>query len=93
MGEANDSVGKSMSGGTLVVCPGPGATLTPQVNAIFGNGALYGATGGRCFARGLIRSPATETDSATALVLLGDWPGTLETFAPFLPVALAQSLR
>lgn len=43
--------------------------------------------------RGLIHSHAAETDSATALALLGDWPGTLEAFAPFLPVALARSLR
>ena len=53
LGEANDSVGKSMSGGTLALRPGPTATFAPEDNAILGNGALYGATGGRCFARGL----------------------------------------
>ncbi|GLH69000.1 glutamate synthase [Geothrix rubra] len=52
LGEANDSVGKSMSGGTLALRPHPAATFIPEENALLGNGALYGATGGRFFARG-----------------------------------------
>jgi glutamate synthase domain-containing protein 3 len=53
LGEANDSVGKSISGGSLVMRPGPTATFTAEEKAILGNGALCGATGGRFFARGL----------------------------------------
>ncbi len=45
-GEANDSVAKSMAGGTLIVRPAPEAQFDPAQNAIIGNGALYGATGG-----------------------------------------------
>ncbi|HJW73346.1 MAG TPA: glutamate synthase large subunit [Geothrix sp.] len=174
LGEANDSVGKSMSGGTLVLRPGPDATYTPEENAILGNGALYGATAGRFLARGLagdrfavrnsgasavvegaghhaceymtrgavaILGPvlanagagmtggclflrrehetrinsdyltpiawrpqeemqfrgllevhAAETGSATASALLANWTDTLESFSPFVPVAVASAL-
>lgn len=51
-GEANDYVGKGMTGGTLVVVPPGGATYNPAENAIVGNTCLYGATGGYLFARG-----------------------------------------
>ncbi len=51
-GEANDSVAKSMSGGTIVVTPSAEATFPPASNAILGNGALYGATGGALWAYG-----------------------------------------
>ncbi|NJK88382.1 MAG: hypothetical protein HC923_02620 [Myxococcales bacterium] len=45
-GEANDSMAKSMSGGRLIVRPSPLARFDPRDNAIVGNCALYGATGG-----------------------------------------------
>lgn len=51
-GEANDSVAKSMSGGRVVVVPPVGARYEPGDNAIIGNGALYGATGGTLFVHG-----------------------------------------
>ncbi|MCT7985114.1 glutamate synthase large subunit [Laspinema sp. A4] len=51
-GEANDYVGKGMTGGTLVVVPPAGATYNPADNAIVGNTCLYGSTGGYLFARG-----------------------------------------
>ena len=69
LGEANDSVAKSMSGGSLAICPGPASTITPEENAILGNGALYGATGGRFFARGLAGDRfAVRNSGATAVV-------------------------
>jgi glutamate synthase domain-containing protein 2/glutamate synthase domain-containing protein 1/glutamate synthase domain-containing protein 3 len=48
-GEANDYLGKGMSGGEIVVC-GTGFSPSPQV--IAGNTLLYGATGGRVFIAG-----------------------------------------
>lgn len=51
-GEANDSVAKSMSGGRVVVRPRPGARYVAEENAIIGNCALYGATGGTLYVRG-----------------------------------------
>ncbi|TNE46575.1 MAG: glutamate synthase large subunit [Deltaproteobacteria bacterium] len=51
-GEANDSFGKGMSGGTLILQPHPEATFEAATNTILGNCALYGATGGVCYANG-----------------------------------------
>jgi glutamate synthase domain-containing protein 2/glutamate synthase domain-containing protein 1/glutamate synthase domain-containing protein 3 len=51
-GEANDSVCKSMSGGRVVITPAPAAGFAPETNAIIGNCALYGATGGRLYVHG-----------------------------------------
>ena len=52
-GEANDSVCKSMSGGSVIIKPFPEATYPPEENAIIGHCALYGATGGRLYVYGL----------------------------------------
>ncbi len=51
-GEANDGVAKSMSGGTVIITPCADAAFPPSSNAILGNGALYGATGGSLWACG-----------------------------------------
>jgi glutamate synthase (ferredoxin) len=51
-GDANDYVGKGLSGGKLVVFPPRVATFVPEDNVLIGNVALYGATGGRAFFRG-----------------------------------------
>jgi len=52
-GEANDGVAKSMSGGVVAIRPSPEAVYPPESNAIIGNGALYGATGGELYVSGL----------------------------------------
>jgi glutamate synthase (ferredoxin) len=52
VGEANDYVGKGLSGGTIVIKPYVGATYDPGDNVIIGNTCLYGATGGKLFANG-----------------------------------------
>ncbi|MBI2171089.1 MAG: glutamate synthase large subunit [Chloroflexi bacterium] len=52
-GEANDYMGKGMSGGRIVVYPPQGSTFVPEDNTIIGNVALYGATGGMAFLRGM----------------------------------------
>ena len=51
-GEANDYVGKGMSGGTLIVRPPAKRKFVAQDNAIVGNTCLYGATGGEFFVNG-----------------------------------------
>jgi glutamate synthase (NADPH/NADH) large chain len=52
MGDANDYVGKGLSGATIIVRPPPNTELLSQNNTIIGNTVLYGATGGRLFAAG-----------------------------------------
>jgi glutamate synthase (ferredoxin) len=48
-GDANDYVGKGLSGGKIIVCPPPAATFVPEENIIIGNVALYGATSGEAY--------------------------------------------
>ena len=51
-GDANDYVGKGLSGGTIVVRPTVSSPLASHDNTIVGNTVLYGATAGRLFAAG-----------------------------------------
>ena len=51
-GDANDYVGKGLSGGTIMVRPMTSSPLESQNNTIIGNTVLYGATAGRLFAAG-----------------------------------------
>jgi glutamate synthase (NADPH/NADH) large chain/glutamate synthase (ferredoxin) len=51
-GEANDYVGKGMSGGEIVVRPPTNHRFAPHENSIVGNTCLYGATGGILYANG-----------------------------------------
>ena len=52
-GDANDYWGKGLSGGRLAVYPPSQSTFVPEDNIIIGNVALYGATGGSAFVRGV----------------------------------------
>ena len=52
LGEANDYVGKGLSGGTIIVRPRPSSTRVPQRQTIIGNTVLYGATSGLLLASG-----------------------------------------
>ena len=51
-GDANDYVGKGLSGGTIVVRPSMASTIVASDNTIIGNTVLYGATKGFLFAAG-----------------------------------------
>ena len=52
MGDANDYVGKGLSGATIVLRTSPSSELLSQDNTILGNTVLYGATSGKLFAAG-----------------------------------------
>ena len=51
-GDANDYVGKGLSGGRIVIYPPRESTFVPEQNFIIGNVVLYGATSGQAFFRG-----------------------------------------
>lgn len=51
-GDANDYVGKGMTGGKIVITPPGGSPFATEDSAIIGNTCLYGATGGKLFATG-----------------------------------------
>ncbi|HYZ31920.1 MAG TPA: glutamate synthase-related protein, partial [Crenalkalicoccus sp.] len=68
-GDANDYVGKGLSGGTIVVRPAPSSNLVWSENTIIGNTVLYGATSGELFAAGQAGERfAVRNSGATAVV-------------------------
>jgi glutamate synthase (ferredoxin) len=52
-GDSNDYLGKGLSGGKLIVFPPMRSTFVPEENIIIGNVALYGATAGEAYIRGM----------------------------------------
>ncbi|HTQ49242.1 MAG TPA: glutamate synthase large subunit [Candidatus Acidoferrales bacterium] len=52
-GDANDYFGKGLSGGKIIIYPSKGSTFVAEENIIIGNVALYGATSGEVFVRGM----------------------------------------
>ena len=69
LGDANDYVGKGLSGAAIVVRPAPSSTLASQNNTIIGNTCLYGATAGTLFAAGQAGERfAVRNSGATAVV-------------------------
>jgi glutamate synthase (NADPH/NADH) large chain/glutamate synthase (ferredoxin) len=68
-GEANDYVGKGMSGGEIVIRPRSDETFNWETNVLLGNTCLYGATGGTLFAAGWAGERfAVRNSGATAVV-------------------------
>ncbi|QSB16384.1 glutamate synthase large subunit [Natronosporangium hydrolyticum] len=68
-GDANDYVGKGLSGGRLVVRPDESAPFAAEANIIAGNTILYGATGGELYCRGQVGERfAVRNSGATAVV-------------------------
>ena len=70
-GEANDYLGKGLSGGILSLFPAPGSPYQAERNVIAGNVALYGATGGRAFIRGLVGERFAVRNSGARTVVEG----------------------
>ena len=68
-GEANDYVGKGLSGGRLIIAAPLGTTRAAEENVIIGNVALYGATDGELFVNGVAGERfAVRNSGATAVV-------------------------
>ena len=68
-GDANDYVGKGLSGGKLVVYPPRTSTFLPEENMLVGNVVLYGATSGSAFFNGMAGERfAVRNSGATAVV-------------------------
>ena len=68
-GDANDYLGKGLSGGRLVVYPPKDSTFDPAENILVGNVALYGATSGQAFLNGVAGERfCVRNSGATAVV-------------------------
>jgi glutamate synthase (NADPH/NADH) large chain len=71
-GEANDYVGKGLSGGKLIIYPSRGATrIEPSSSIIVGNTVLYGAISGECYFRGVAGERFAVRNSGAIAVVEG----------------------
>ncbi len=70
-GDANDYVGKGLSGGTIVVRPSMSSTFVASENTIIGNTVLYGATAGYLFAAGRAGERFAVRNSGASVVIEG----------------------
>ncbi len=70
-GEANDFVGKGLSGGRIVVRPPRSATFVAEDNIIIGNVSLYGATSGDAYIRGVAGERFAVRNSGAQAVVEG----------------------
>jgi glutamate synthase (NADPH/NADH) large chain len=71
IGDANDYVGKGMTGGQLVIHPPANVTYDKHSSAIMGNTCLYGATGGKLFASGRAGERFAVRNSGAIAVIEG----------------------
>ena len=71
VGDANDYVGKGLSGGTLSVRPPDDAGFTPEESVVIGNTVLYGATAGKAYFRGLAGERFAVRNSGASAVVEG----------------------
>ncbi len=70
-GDANDYLGKSMSGGRIELVPPAKATFQPHNNVIVGNVVLYGATGGEIYINGMAGERFAVRNSGAKAVVEG----------------------
>ena len=68
-GDANDYIGKGLSGGKIIVYPKKGSTFAPEENILIGNTVLYGATSGEAYFNGVAGERfGVRNSGATAVV-------------------------
>ncbi len=70
-GDANDYIAKGLSGGKIIVYPPKASTFVPEENILIGNVALYGATSGSLFARGVAGERFAVRNSGAVAVVEG----------------------
>tara|TARA_Y100000022_G_C13243229_1_gene373481 strand:- start:1127 stop:1825 length:699 start_codon:yes stop_codon:yes gene_type:complete len=70
-GDANDYVGKGLSGGKLIIYPPKESKFTAEENILLGNVALYGATGGEAYFRGIAAERFCVRNSGASVVVEG----------------------
>ena len=92
-GEVNDGCGKGLSGGRIVVMPPAHATRRADDNVIAGNVALYGATSGELFVRGVAGERFAVRNSGARAVVEGTGDHALEYMTGGTVVILGRTGR
>ncbi|HWO94138.1 MAG TPA: glutamate synthase-related protein, partial [Dehalococcoidia bacterium] len=93
IGEANDYVGKGMSGGLVAVAPPKDATFATHENTIAGNTLLYGATGGELYIAGRAGERFAVRNSGAEAVVEGVGDHCCEYMTAGLVVVLGETGR
>jgi len=92
-GDANDYVGKGLSGGRLVVRPPAQAGIVPEESIIIGNTVLYGAIAGECYFRGVAGERFAVRNSGAIAVIEGAGDHCCEYMTGGVVVVLGRTGR
>jgi glutamate synthase (NADPH/NADH) large chain len=92
-GDANDYVGKGLSGGKLIVYPPRASTFLPEKNILIGNVVLYGATSGEAFFNGRAGERFAVRNSGATAVVEGVGDHGCEYMTKGLAIVLADTGR
>jgi glutamate synthase (NADPH) large chain len=92
-GEANDYVGKGLSGGRIIVRPPVDSGITPEESIIVGNTVLYGAISGDCYFRGIAGERFAVRNSGAVAVVEGSGDHCCEYMTGGIVVVLGKTGR
>ncbi|MEQ8601319.1 MAG: glutamate synthase large subunit [Devosia sp.] len=93
IGDANDYVGKGLSGGRIVVRPSDKVTFAPENSIIVGNTVLYGAISGECYFRGVAGERFAVRNSGAIAVVEGTGDHGCEYMTGGLVVVIGKTGR
>jgi glutamate synthase (NADPH/NADH) large chain len=92
-GDANDYVGKGLSGGRIVVRPPSNTVIVPEQSIIIGNTVLYGAIEGECYFRGVAGERFAVRNSGAIAVIEGAGDHCCEYMTGGIVVVLGRTGR
>jgi glutamate synthase domain-containing protein 3 len=92
-GDANDYVGKGLSGGRIIVWPPADAGIVPEESIIVGNTVLYGAIEGECYFRGITGERFAVRNSGATAVIEGAGDHCCEYMTGGIVVVLGRTGR
>src|ERR1700716_1852914 len=92
-GDANDYVGKGLSGGRIIVRPTADASIVPEESIIVGNTVLYGAIEGECYFRGVAGERFAVRNSGAIAVIEGAGDHCCEYMTGGIVVVLGRTGR
>ncbi len=92
-GDANDYVGKGLSGGRIVVRPHDDSSVVPEQSIIVGNTVMYGAIAGECYFRGVAGERFAVRNSGAVAVIEGAGDHCLEYMTGGAVVVLGPTGR
>jgi glutamate synthase (NADPH/NADH) large chain len=93
VGEANDYVGKGLSGAKLIIRPNAVSGITPEESIIVGNTVLYGAIAGECYFRGIAGERFAVRNSGAVAVVEGTGDHCCEYMTGGVVVVLGRTGR